>query len=82
MDNEIIEKKDAFADALKALCHEHNVTSASFCGKLEGMYYGYLSLDGKEKISNIFMSVTNVGRLWQHARTAIKSLMDTYEGEG
>ena len=81
MDNETIEKKDAFTDALKALCREHNVTNASFCGKIEGMYYGYLSLDGGEKLSNILISVTNVGRLWQHARTSMRLLMDSYEGE-
>ena len=80
MDNETIERKNAFTAALIVLCQEHNAKNASFCCTIGDAYYGYLSVDKLDNLNGTIMAITNVGRLWQHARTFMKSLMDTYEG--
>ena len=79
MDDETIERKDEFAQALKDLCQKYSVKNASFCGFIGDGLYSIISLDKAETINDICMSVTYVGRLWQHARTSMRSLLDSFE---
>lgn len=73
------EKFNEVEKDLKELCIKHGIKAASFTGNIDNSYIGILSIDNLN-FSGCYDAVLNVGRLWQHARTTIRSVMNTFEG--
>lgn len=69
---------DALHRELIALCEKYDVTAAAFCGASGDQYVGML-LKKKFSPSEFFLTVTNVGRLWQWAREETKGHLDRFE---
>jgi hypothetical protein len=72
------ENKDRFFEELKAVVERYDVKYACICGTLDNKFLGLLSV-GRENLLDVMMSIANAGRLWQHARTAMRSFMDGFE---
>lgn len=77
------EKFAEFQKELKELLKKHDVTNAAFTGTCNKKYIGLMCLTEKDaqNLSEIILTVSNVGRLWQHAKTAVKLMLDDFEGD-
>ena len=68
-----------FTGKLKALIAEYELTDFSFCATRKDIFVGSMCIDQREDMNFIFRAVCNIGRLWQHARTSTRDILDGYE---
>ncbi len=74
---------EEFIKELNALMRKYEIKNAAFTGSGSQKYIGLLCLpkDAVSGITEIMLSVSNIGRLWQHARTVVRTMLDDFEGK-
>jgi len=81
MENDINESKDKFLEELTRIIGYYGVEHFCICGTIKDKFFGQVGTGG-ETATDFVMSVVNAGRLWQHARTSIRSFLDGFERGG
>lgn len=72
--------KVKFRGKLVDLCEEFGIKNVSIAGTHHDEFIGILLIDEEKKsFSDIFESVINIGRLWQHSRTIVRSVLNDFE---
>lgn len=59
------------------LTKKYDITSAAFTGVSEDHYIGLIV--GNQPRSEMFITALNIGRLWQHMRTTVRSILNSFE---
>lgn len=72
-------EQDTLRADLQELCKKHGIRNASFCGTTVECWFRGLTCISPATPSEVFESVLNLGRLWQHSRTVIRNMMDEFE---
>ena len=66
--------------SFRDFCEIHSLKNASLSATdVSGNFVGFLGIDVDDSPAGMFESIANVGRLWQHARTAIVSFLNDFE---
>ncbi len=82
MDDKVRKLHDAFAADLKAVCEKHGATCVSVCASMpDGTFYGASMVDNASMGTPMQMMecALSIARLWQHAREAIRGMLDKAE---
>ncbi len=82
MDDKVRELHDAFAADLKAVCEKHKADMVSVCATMpDGTFYGSCMIERGSRGTPVQMMecALGVSRLWQHAREAIRGMLDKAE---
>lgn len=77
------DKQDAVQRAVERVAKQHGLIDCAFCGeeKETGNFFGFF-VDSKANIGNMWGTVLNVGRLWQHVRTSTREALNVFEKKG
>ena len=69
-----------FIAKVTEICKEFGVENASITGNTNEEYIGLLMLDPVDHSPcYMFEAAMNVGRLWQHARTSIRAILNDFD---
>lgn len=78
-EEDLKEKRKAFRDDLIALCGKYGIENASFCGTIGDEFVSAFCMGELKSVSGVTEAAMNVGRLWQHARSMVKKMLDGFE---
>jgi hypothetical protein len=75
------DKQDALNRAIAKVAKQYGIINYSFCGeeKETGNFIGFLGDGPTIKIKNIWSTVINIGRLWQHARNTTRNMLNEFD---
>jgi hypothetical protein len=72
---------EVFQKEIETLFAKYEITNGAFCGTVSNSQYVAVIIRSGEKltIENTFEATLNIGRLWQHARNAVRQDLNMFE---
>lgn len=71
--------KKEFLQRMQTICSDFGIDNASITGNMGYEYIGILYIGPTQTPGDLFIAITNIGRLWQHGRNTVRDMLNAFE---